>query len=246
MIKLEARRGVYQVNTKIERYGIFGCDRDAGPNSLEMLLAAANGQRYFGELPIRGMNGALANVIQDDEPWGRHSFLPVCDLGQRLSSGDQPNPAAIAARWNKFQRGEEAPVHISEGEIAQMLLIAYDHFKVRTVREGLANSADVLIENADVRLSGYDRIGLNCLPALDRLEMDPPLWMVALLSPLEVFYLFAVYRRDQTEPQKETKYGIMEGSTARPAKKLPKVSYEEAEALVEYAREVAELSTYFA
>lgn len=248
MTKLEAQRGVSHINFKIERYGIFGCDRDGGPNSLEMLLAAANGQKHLGNLPNRGMNEALANVIQGDEPWGRHSFLPVCDLGQSLSSGGQLNPAAIAARWNGYQRGEKAPVHISDEEIARMLSIARDHFKARTVRESLAGSADVLIENMDVSLSGYDRIGLNCLPALDCMAMinNTPLGIVALLSPLEVFYLFAVYRRDQMEPQKDTGCGIMKGLPARPGKVLPKISYEQAKTLVEYAREVTGLSAYFA
>ena len=242
MSTLEVRYGVHS----IERAANFltPCGPATGADSLEILLAAANGQKFIGTGAVRGVSEALANVIQGGDPWGRHSFLPVSELGKSLAMGGKFNPAAIGAKWNECQRGSEAPMHISKEELDAMLLIAREHFEALSARESLAGSAEVLIENADIGLTGYDRIGLNCLPALDCVAhpYKCSLWTVALLSPLEVFYLFAVHRRDQADPPKSISGG---GRPYWEPKNLPKVSIEQARALVGYAREVTGLDSYF-
>lgn len=205
-----------------------GTDAD----SLEILFAAAGG------MPLKErkvwLAGALATVLYGD------SNVPgsVYDLGARLEDGWPWNAASISNGWNDYQGERDWKMNAGPDVFRKMAEIAREHFYACAKRDELAQGR-VQIGNADLRLEEYgqrDRAMGRVLEAFRGLaddEYGTPLWAVALLSPLEVYYILAARRLFLGNPPRLT---TGRGELAFQPESMPVIGIEKARELVKYAR----------
>lgn len=202
---------------------------------LDMLLAAANGQKFMTKERQPWIGQALEGVI---------GSASVSDLGKTLGR-TKLNAVGTAALWLEYERARNLKIYISEADFRKMFEIALEHFKMVWARDRLLSDHFKDIENANCRLV-YDRLGLNVMEALEGFVEGvngTPMWGVALLSPLEAFCIFANRRLYWANPPLKTT-GYRPEPFFEPVN-LPKVSIEEARALVKYARGATGLGNYF-
>lgn len=202
---------------------------------LDMLLAAANNQKFMQKERQPWIGQALETVI---------GSASVSDLGKTLKRM-RLDAARTASFWLELERERDLKIYISEADFGKMFEIAREHSKMIWTRERSLSDYFKDIENADRQLV-YDRLGLNVMEALEGFAggLDgAPMWGVALLSPLEAFCIFANRRLYWANPPLDT-IGYKPKPFFEPVN-LPKVSIEEARALVLHARKVVGLGDYF-
>lgn len=240
MSNLEARVGVNEVEKSLRLRMPMGPGTDA--DSLEILFAAAGG------MPLKErkawMTQALAAGIYGD----CNVSGSVFNLGKWLEDGWPWDTASISKGWNDYQGERGWNKGAGSDVFRRMSEIAREHYRACVRRVELAQGV-VQVGNTDLRLEEYakqDRTMGKVLEAFRGLADDgdgTPLWAVAILSPLEVYYILAARRLFLANPERMTTTG--RGELAFRPESMPVIGIEKARELVKYAREVTGLGDYF-
>lgn len=240
MSNLEARVGVGEVEKSLRLRMPMGPGTDA--DSLEILFAAAGG------MPLKErkawLTQALAAGIYGD---GNNVSGSVYDLGGWLEGGWSWDAVSVSVNWNRYQGERNWKMEADPNVFRRMEQIAREHFHACAKRDELAQE-QVQIGDTNLRLEEYakqDRTMGKALEAFRGMADDDcgtPLWVVALLSSLEVYYILAARRLFLGNPPRLT---TGRGGLAFRPELMPVVGIEKARELVKYAREATGLGDYF-